>query len=479
VLTEPKDDASLHAAEIGWVSDDPHLSGCFAPVEREVDVADLPLVAGRIPENLRGVYMRNGPNPLFKPLSYTYPLDGDGMIHAVYLDNGRARYRNRFVETRGLRAERRARRALYGGVMDPVPVDPALVGADGEPGPVKNGACINVIRHGGHLLALYEAAAGYEMTMELDTIGEWRAGTDAPLELGAHNRRHPRTGALFGLTYALDRPLVRFHRIDPAGKLVATFPLALAAPTMIHDFVLTERHIVLLACPLVFDLKALGSGQPLLQWRPELGTRIGVVGLAGGPALWLDAEPFFVFHFANGFESGGRIVIDYVRHQRLGFGPDQAPHRPPMLHRMSIDLARRRISDDRVADMGVEFPRANDGREATRTRFVYSATLTDTFGQADPPTATFNAIVKANAETGDVVRHDFGDKVVGEAVFVPRARAAAEDDGYLALFVFDPAGRSSDFVLLDAAHLDQEPVAVVRLPQRVPQGLHGNWIASV
>ena len=76
-----------------------------------------------------------------------------------------------------------------------------------------------------------------------------------------------------------------------------------------------------------------------------------------------------------------------------------------------------------------------------------------------------------------MVRHDFGDRVVGEAVFVPRARAAAEDDGYLALFVSDSAGRSSDFVLLDAAHVDAEPVAVVRLPQRVPQGLHGNWIA--
>lgn len=58
-----------YTAEIGWVSDDPHLSGNFAPIGREVNVADLPVVAGRIPEDLSGVYMRNGPNPLFKPLS--------------------------------------------------------------------------------------------------------------------------------------------------------------------------------------------------------------------------------------------------------------------------------------------------------------------------------------------------------------------------------------------------------------------------
>ena len=74
--------------------------------------------------------------------------------------------------------------------------------------------------------------------------------------------------------------------------------------------------------------------------------------------------------------------------------------------------------------------------------------------------------------------HDFGDRLVGEAVFVPRAPSSAEDDGYLAVFVFDPVNASSDFVLLDAAHVDAEPVAVVRLPQRVPQGLHGTWIAN-
>ena len=102
---------ALESADITWVSDDPYLGGNFAPVGRELDAADLPVIAGRIPPDLSGAYMRNGPNPLFKPISFTYPMDGDGMIHAVYLDNGRARYRNRFVadhEPRG-RAARRPR----------------------------------------------------------------------------------------------------------------------------------------------------------------------------------------------------------------------------------------------------------------------------------------------------------------------------------------------------------------------------------
>jgi carotenoid cleavage dioxygenase len=106
--------SALESAGITWVSDDPHLSGNFAPVGPELDVADLPVIAGRIPPDLSGAYMRNGPNPLFKPISYTYPVDGDGMIHAIYLDSGRARYRNRFVRTGSLAVERRAGRAVYG-----------------------------------------------------------------------------------------------------------------------------------------------------------------------------------------------------------------------------------------------------------------------------------------------------------------------------------------------------------------------------
>ena len=123
----------------------------------------------------------------------------------------------------------------------------------------------------------------------------------------------------------------------------------------------------------------------------------------------------------------------------------------------------------------VEFPRGNDTLEARPTRYVYLPTLTDTLRQQNPPSDTFNCMLKADTETGSVVRHDFGNRIAGEAVFVPR-RDRAEDDGYLAFFIFDPVERTSDFVLLDAANIEAEPVAVVRLPQRVPQGLHGTWI---
>ncbi len=73
---------AAETGDVDWTSDDPHLSGNYLPVAREVDAANLQVISGRIPRDLSGAYMRNGPNPRFKPIYYAYPMDGDGMIHA-------------------------------------------------------------------------------------------------------------------------------------------------------------------------------------------------------------------------------------------------------------------------------------------------------------------------------------------------------------------------------------------------------------
>jgi len=233
---------------------------------------------------------------------------------------------------------------------------------------------------------------------------------------------------------------------------------------------------VLLACPAVFDLEAAKAGKPMLQWQPSRGTRIGLIALDGGSTQWLEADPFFVFHFGNAYERGGQVFIDYVRHDRLNLGYAAANQKPPTLHRMSIDLASRKISDTEIAGMVVEFPRFNDALNALPTQFVYLPTRTTSLQIENPPSATFNTMLKANTQTGDIARHDFGNRIAGEATFIPRRAGGAEDEGYLAIFAFDPANRNSDLILLDAAHIEAEPVAVIRMPQRVPQGLHGTWI---
>ena len=161
-------------------STEPFLSGRYAPVHDEIDVADLS-VDGTLPTDITGAYLRNGPNPKFPPLgSYTYPLEGDGMLHGVWFEGGRARYANRFVRTNSLKAEETAGTAIFGGLMTPAFVDQSLLGPDPDPTwPFKLDADINIVRHAGHLLALGEGVQPVR--------GHRRPGHAGPLRL----RRRP------------------------------------------------------------------------------------------------------------------------------------------------------------------------------------------------------------------------------------------------------------------------------------------------
>jgi carotenoid cleavage dioxygenase len=61
-----------------------HLRDNFAPVDHEASAIDLP-VEGAIPRALRGLYLRNGPNPR-QPSSHWFA--GDGMVHGVRIEDG-------------------------------------------------------------------------------------------------------------------------------------------------------------------------------------------------------------------------------------------------------------------------------------------------------------------------------------------------------------------------------------------------------
>src|SRR5688572_8882789 len=102
--------------------ENPFLQGNFAPVKQELDTPALEVI-GEIPRDLRGTYYRNGPNQAFEPIGRYHWFDGDGMIHAIRLEDGRASYRNRWVESDGLKEEREAGKALYPGLLEIKPTE--------------------------------------------------------------------------------------------------------------------------------------------------------------------------------------------------------------------------------------------------------------------------------------------------------------------------------------------------------------------
>jgi len=71
------------------------------------------IVSGAIPKDINGVYLRNGPNPRFLPnTNRNHLFDGDAMVHATRIKDGRMYYCNKFLDTPKLRAETKAGMAL-------------------------------------------------------------------------------------------------------------------------------------------------------------------------------------------------------------------------------------------------------------------------------------------------------------------------------------------------------------------------------
>jgi carotenoid cleavage dioxygenase-like enzyme len=166
-----------------------YLEGNFAPVFDEVEASDLP-VEGEIPRDLEGFFVRNGSNPRFRAPGRYHWFDGDGTIHAVQFEGGRASYRNRWVRTRAFAAEQEAGKALWTGVTErPDFTNPR--------GPFKDSANTDLIYHAGKLLALWWLGGeAYIVDLpSLETRGVETFGGKVPT-FSAHPKLDPATGEL-------------------------------------------------------------------------------------------------------------------------------------------------------------------------------------------------------------------------------------------------------------------------------------------
>ena len=451
----------------------PYLQGNFAPVTDELDVADL-TVTGTIPDALNGVFLRNGPNQAFAPIGRYHVFDGDGMVHGIYLDGGTARYKNRWIDSIGLQAERRAGRALFGGLSEFTFPDQAVVD---EAGIMKNTANTNIIRHGGKILALMEGARPTELTRELDTVGEWDYDAKLVGSMTAHPKWDPVTGELLFFGYSPFPPYLRYHVADASGQLVRSVDIDLPRSVMMHDFVATERHVIFFDLPAVFDLDAMMTGGTGISWQPQHGARIGVMPRDGGndDVVWFELDPFFVFHFLNGWDDGDTVVVDGCRapHMPVAFGTDVLTEpAQPLLHRWSMNLADGTVTETQLDDRPGDFPRLNIHRSGMANRYGYIA-----HGPWETDIIQFNSVIKYDLQSGTSTVHDYGTNTeAGEPVFAPDPDGQAEDDGWLVNFVYDRDAESSELRIVDARDLEGDPVARIHLPRRVPFGFHGNWM---
>ena len=460
------------------LAENPYLIGSLLPVTDEIDAEDLP-VTGRIPPALNGVFLRNGPNPAFQPRGRYHVFDGDGMLHGLWLGGGKARrYRNRWIDTEWLEVERRFGRSCFGGMAD---FDPVEKEARAGVGPIKNPANTHVIRHAGRILCLWEVGAPHEVTTDLETVGPFDFDGELTTGMTAHPHTDPDTGDLLFFGYGTFPPHLTYYRADAAGKIVEKAEIDVPDPVMMHDFVVTRDHVAFLDAPAIFNFEQALAGGPAFDWRPERGARWGVFERAEGPGSirWIDVEPGYVFHFLNGWDDDGKVVVDGCRQRDLNMGQSTEETFSPVLPhltRWTIDPTAGTVEQVQLDDDIADFPRIDERRTGLPNAVGY---LT---GWSSVPThgaGTFDMVSRVDTATGEKRSFVHGPgRTTSETVFAPDPDRDGEDEGWLMSYVHDAGTGTSDVVILDAADPSAGPVATVHLPQRVPFGFHGSWLAD-
>ena len=478
----------------------PYLEGNYAPVQREITATDLE-VTGAIPDYLDGRYLRIGPNPLGDPDPRRYHVFmGEGMVHGLRLQAGKAQwYRNRWV--RSADVARRLGESWHGG--------PHTGGFDFA-------SNTNVIGHAGRTLALTESGVRpYQLSDELDTMGPSDFCGTLFAGYSAHPKRDPVTGELHAVSYnPLRGNIVQYTVTGVDGKIRRAVDIRLDAQTMMHDFSLTEKYVVLYDLPVALDLGASLSSRPAkalarwmtrfaerhaapdfvlraamrgseqgsppdvglpYRWAPERRARVGVMPRQGTAAdiRWFEVRPCYVFHPLNAYDDGDTVVLDVVRHPSVFASGAHLLPGTRSLDRWTVDLVGDGVTEERLDDTSQEFPRVDERRVGRRHRYGFAVGYAPgSAGLAEP-----DAILKHDTVTRTTQAVSFGSgREPGEFVFVPTGPDAAEDDGVAMGFVYDRASDRSDLVLLDAQTL--ETVASVHIPARVPHGFHGNWVPT-
>ena len=437
-----------------------------------------------------GTVFRNGPGLTdINGYRLRHPFDGDGMISAIALKNGKAFYQNKFVRTEGYLAEQASGKPEYRGVFGTQKPGGWLANAFDLR--LKNIANTHVVYWGGKLLALWEAAEPHRLDPNtLETIGI--DYLDGLLKEGDPFAAHPKFDpdhkgeermVNFSVKAGLSSTISLFE-FSPDGTLAQQHKHSVAGFAFMHDFAITPNYCVFVQNPVSFNpipfVTGFKGAAECIQFNPKSPTKIVVIPRNGkGEVRFYNTDPCFVFHHANAFEQDGKLILDSICYDNFpsiddaeDYSKVDFDHVPASnLWRFIVDLATEAVDIEVLTERACEFPTMNPQNVGRDYRYLYLGAAHGSTGNAP-----LQALLKRDMQTGETqlwsaAPRGFG----GEPLFVARPGAEQEDDGWLLLWLYNAEGDRTELAIFNAQDITSGPIAKLNLKHRVPYGLHGSF----
>lgn len=461
---------------------DPFLTGYWAPFGAEVDAPDL-VIEGDLPQELNGVFYRNGPDPVYppKPGDKYHVFDGDGMLYGLRIENGKASLKNRWVETAKFKQEKEAGKRLFGVFANPAFNEPGVNPMD------YNTGNTHIWPHAGKIYALMEGCPPIEIDPDtLETVGNQTYGGAVQGPFTAHPKNDHETGEMFAFAHSAQGPgstALRYNIIDKNHTVTKTEWVHQPYASMMHDFFVTENYVIFPCLPVTIDIGRAMQGKPVAAWEDEKPAAFGVMPRYGtaDEIKWIEVDPTFMFHCANAYEADGKLHVEVGATRRAPLMPNADGSAPPVMDTRQL-LTRWSMGTTGEAtdfkatvlgDVDMQFPRMDDRLTGKPYRYTYTNVASPSeSGRTDG----FDCYARYDITDGSIDVYQPEEKTVfGEGVFVPRHDAADPDDGYVLVFGWRKEANLSDFYVFSAGDIAGGPIATVRLPMRVPGGFHCSW----
>ncbi len=473
-------------------------ASAYKNVKEEFNLVELHPISGVIPKELNGTLYRNGPGQLERGGQWVHhPFDGDGMITAFRLQNGKAFLSNRFVRTKAWSEEEKADRFLYRGVFGTQ--KPGGLLSNIFDVRLKNIANTNVVQLGEQLLALWEAAEPHALEPKtLNTIG--LSNLNGILKENEAFSAHPRFdpghyntprmvnfGVKAGPVSTIR--LMEFTTEGPnSGSLISERSDNFKGFAFLHDFAITPNWAIFLQNairlnPLPFVLGQKGAAQCLS--KSDKDSKFLLIprdcgAFAGEEPRVLNAPEGFVFHHLNAWEKEEKVVLESIFYKEFpSIGPEQDFRQidfnkipEGLLKRCEIDLKKSSCKESKISNQCCEFAMVNPINQGLPAQYAWMAVAEQLNGNGP-----LQGIKKLDLNNGQSCIWSVTPKgFVGEPVMIPNPNSNHEDEGWILVMVWNSERNSSELAILDSKDLRE--IAIITLPLTIPYGLHGSWVKS-